>query len=216
MVAVCRKFSDDIYHPFLIIGMFQSVNMGKQVVIMAVVFLCTRSMGMLHLVMFRFKRVRQVSYLLFPYRFKNLIMGLEFIDADEPAPALTGLVVPDHHPVAEKFPADGGTVRIDYALKARAVAFPVHKNAPCFGGILSAGLQFLKSVSKFISIFRQHVNMEEFIGDSIPAKIIMVVDLTLNFYKIAKTHAASPTAIALELRHCKLHFMFLRIIKIWK
>ena len=203
MVPMCRKFGHNIDHPLLVIDMFQSVNMGKHVVFMAVGFLCTRCMGMLHLMVLRFKRVRQVSNLLFPYSFKDCIMGLEFIDADNLAPALAGLEVPDQHPVAEKFFADSGTVRIDYALKARAVILPVHKNAPYFWGILSVVLHFLKFFCKFIGILRQYVNMEEFIGKSVPAIIIMVGNLTLNCYEVPKAHTASPASIALELRHSK-------------
>jgi hypothetical protein len=214
LVTMCRKFRHDSFHPLPIIGMFQSVNMCKHVMIMPVGFLCTGCMGMLHLMVLRFKRVRQMSNLLLPYRFKYCIMGLEFIDSDNLAPALTGLAVPYQHPVAEKFPADGGTVRVDYAGKTRAVALPVHKNAPSLGGIRTVVLHLLKFIGKFIGILGQHVNMEEFIGDSIPAKIIMVGNLSLKFYKIPKTHAASPTTAALKLRHSKMHFMLIRIIKI--
>jgi hypothetical protein len=160
--------------------------------------------------------VLQVSYLLFPYRFKYYIPGLEFIDSNNLTTALTGLAVPYQHPVAEKFLADGGTVRVDYAGKTRAVALLVHKNAPFLGGILTVVLHLLKIISKFISILWQYMNMEEFIGDSIPAKIIMIGDLSLNFYIFPKTHAASPTTIALKLRHSKMHFMLNWIIKIGK
>jgi hypothetical protein len=121
---VCSKFGHNIDHPLFVIDMFQSVNMGKHVVIMAMDFLGTRRMGMLHLMVLRFKRVRQVSNLLFPYSFKDCIMGLEFIDPDNLAPALTGLEIPDQHPVAEKFLADRGAVRIDYAHKPRTVGIP--------------------------------------------------------------------------------------------
>jgi hypothetical protein len=159
---------------------------------------------MLHLVVLRFKRVRQVYYLLFPYRFEYRITGLEFIDSNKLAPALTGLAIPYQHPVAEKFPADGGAVRIDYAGETRAVTLPVHENAPSFGGILAVVLHFLKFIGKFIGKFGQNVNMEKFIGDPIPAKIIMVGNLSLNFYEIPETHAASPTTIALKLRHSKI------------
>ena len=47
--------------------------------IMPVGFLCTRGMGMLHLVMLRFKRVWQVGDLLFPYRFKDRVVSPEFV-----------------------------------------------------------------------------------------------------------------------------------------
>jgi hypothetical protein len=153
--------------------------------------------------MLRFKRVRQVSNLLFPYSFKDRIMGLEFIDTDNLAPALTGLEIPDQHPVAKKFLADSGAIRVDYALKARAIALPVHENTSSFGSILSVVLHFLKSISKFIGILREHVNMEEFIGKSVAAIIIMFGNLPLNCYEVPKAHTASPTSIALELRHSK-------------
>jgi hypothetical protein len=214
LVTMCRKFRHDIFHPSPIIGMHQSVNMGKHVMVMPVGFLCTGSMGVLHLLVLRFKRMRQMSNLLLPYRFKYRIMGLEFIDSDNLAPALTGLAIPYQHPVAKKFLADGGAVRVDYAQKSRAITLPVHKNAPTLGGILTAVLHFFKFIGKFIGILRQHVNMEEFIGDSIPAKIIVVGNLALNFYEIPKTHAASPTPAALKLRHSKINFMPTRIIKL--
>jgi len=194
--------------------MFQSVDMGKDMGIMPVGFLCTGSMGMLHLMVFRFKRVRQVSYLLFPYGFENRIVGLELVDSYEFAPELTGYMVIDQHPVAEKFPADSGAVRVDYAHKSRAFGVPARKYAPFLGGILTVVLHFLKCISKFISKLWQHVNMEEFIGDTVPAIIIMVGNLSFNFYEIPKACAAFPATVALKLHHSKIQFMLIRIIKI--
>jgi hypothetical protein len=58
MVPVCRKDCQDIFNPFAIIGVCQPVNMGKNMRVMPMGFLRTGSMGMLHLVVLRFKRVR--------------------------------------------------------------------------------------------------------------------------------------------------------------
>ena len=80
----------------------------------------------------------------------------------------------DQHPVAEKFFADGGAVRIDNTEETLSFALPVHKYASLLGGILTVLLQFFKFFCKLIAIFRQHMNIEEFIGDSIPAKVIIV------------------------------------------
>jgi hypothetical protein len=90
----------------------------------------------------------------------------------------------------------------------------VHKNAPVPGGIFTIVLHFLKFIGELIGIFGQQVNMEEFIGDSVPAKIIMGGNFSLNGYKIPKTYAASPATIALKLHHSKIHFMLDLIIKI--
>jgi hypothetical protein len=214
MVAVCRKNRHDIFNPFTIVGMFQSVNMGKDMRIMPVGFLCTGTVGMLHLMVLRFKRVRQVSYLLSPYGFENRIMGLELVESDNLAPELTGLVVIDQHPVAEKFLADSGAVRVDYAPKPRAFSVPAREYAPFLRGVLTVVLHFLEFIGKFISKIWQHVNPEEFIGDSVPAIIIMVGNLSFNFYEIPKTFAALPATVALKLHHSKIHFMLINIIKI--
>jgi hypothetical protein len=175
--------------------------MGKDVRIMPVGFLCTGSVGMLHLMVFRFKRVRQVSYLLSPYGFEYRIMGLELVESDNLAPELTGLVEIDQHPVAEKFLADSGAVRVDYAQKSRAFGVPAREYAPFLRGILTIVLHFLKFIGKFITKLRQHVNLEEFIGDFVPAKIIMFGNLSFNFYEIPKTFAALPATVALKLHH---------------
>jgi hypothetical protein len=184
--------------------MFQSVNMGKDVGIMPVGFLCTGSVGMLHLMVFRFKRVRQVSYLLFPYGFEYRIMGLELVESDNPAPELTGIAEIDQHPVAEKFLADSGAVRVDYAQKSRAFGVPPREYAPFMRGILTVVLHFLKCIGKFIGILGQHVNLEDFIGDTVPAKIIMFGNLSFNFYEIPQTFAALPATVALKLHHRKI------------
>jgi hypothetical protein len=175
--------------------------MGKDVMVMPVGFLCTGSVGMLHLMVFRFKRVRQVSNLLFPYRFEYRIMGLELVDPNEFTPELTGLVVIDQHPVAEKFLADSRAIRVDYAHKSRTFGVPAREYAPFLGGILTLVLHFLKCISKFISKLWQHVNPEEFIGDSVPAEIIMLGNLSFNFYEIPKACAAFPATVALKLHH---------------
>jgi|GEM_PF-4862739 hypothetical protein len=214
LVTVRRKYRQDIFNPFTIIGMFNSIDMGKDVGIMPVGFLCTGSVGMLHLMVLRFKRVRQVSYLLFPYRFKYLVMGPEFIDSDNPAPELSGLTVIDQHPVAEKFPADGGAVRVDYAENTRAVGLPVRKYTPFLGGILTFVLHFLEFIGKFIDVLGQHVNTKEFIGDPVPAKIFIIGHFSLNFYELPKAFAALPAAVALKFHHSKIHFMLILIIKI--
>jgi hypothetical protein len=90
MVSMCRKYGYDIFNPFAVISMCQPVNMGEDVRIVPMSFLMTGGVGMMDLVVLRFKRVRQVSDLLFPDRFKDLIMGPEFIKADNPAPELSG------------------------------------------------------------------------------------------------------------------------------
>jgi hypothetical protein len=121
VVTMCRKNGYDIFNPFAVIGMCQPVNMGKDVGIMPVGFLATGSVGMINLVVFFFERVRQVSDLLFPDRFKDLIMSPEFVEPDNPAPQLTGLVMVDYHAVAEKFPADGGSGRVDCTTESRTI-----------------------------------------------------------------------------------------------
>ena len=67
MVVMCRKNRQDRFNPFTIVGMFQSVDMGKDVGIMPVGSLSTGGVGMRDLMVLRFKRVRQVGDLLFPY-----------------------------------------------------------------------------------------------------------------------------------------------------
>jgi hypothetical protein len=141
-------------------------------------------------------------------------MGPEFIDADNLAPELTGHAFIDQHPVAEKFPADSGAVRVDHADKTRALGVPVHKYAPFLGVTFTVVLHFLKFIGKFISKLRQYVNMEEFIGDPVPAKIIMCGNFSLNFYELPKARAAFPATVALKLHHSKIQFMLIRIIKI--
>lgn len=48
-------------------------------------------------------------------------MGPEFIDPDELATNLIGLLMFDQHPVTEKFPADGGTAWVYNADKSWAI-----------------------------------------------------------------------------------------------
>jgi hypothetical protein len=207
------KNGEDIFHPFMILGVFQSVDMGKEMGMMPVGCLFTGSVGMRNLFMLGIKGVRQVSYILFPDRFEYLIMGHEFVDSDEFAPALAGLVL-DQHAVAEKFPADGGAIRVNYAQKSRVLTFPVHKYTSFLRCIFTLVLHFRKFIGKFVGVLRQHVNMKEFIRESIPAEIIMTGNLSLNFDKIPDAHAASSTPVAVELHHGKIQFMFTRIIKI--
>ena len=120
----------------------------------------------------------------------------------------------DQHPVTEKFLAYGGAVRINNTEKTRTFGLPVHKYTSLLRGILTVGLQFFKFFCKLIAIFGEHMNMEEFVGDSIPAKIIMCRNFSFNFYEFPKTYAASPAPVALKLHHSKIYFMFMLIIKI--
>jgi hypothetical protein len=139
-------------------------------------------------------------------------MGLELVDSYEFAPELTGLLVIDEHPVAEKFLADSGAVRVDYAHKSRAFGIPAREYAPFLKGILTVVLHFLKCIGKFISKLWQHVNLEKFIGDSVPTIIIMGGNLSFNFYEIPKACAAFPATVALKLHHSKIYFMLIKII----
>ena len=124
MVSMCRKNSYDIFNPFAVICVFQPVDMGEDVGIMPMGVFPPGSVGMVDLVVFFFKRVRQVGDLFFPDRFKDLIMGPELIEADDLAPHLTGLVMVDYHAVAEKFPADGGSGGVDCTTEPRTIWIP--------------------------------------------------------------------------------------------
>jgi hypothetical protein len=147
--------------------------MGKDMGVMAVDFLCTRRMGMLHLVVLRLKRVWQVGDLLFPYCFKDRVVGPEFVHTNNFTAELTGPAIIDQHPVTEKLFADGGAVRINNTEETLTFGLPVHKHASLKGAIFTIALQFLKLFCKLIAIFRQHMNMKEFIDDSITAIVIM-------------------------------------------
>jgi hypothetical protein len=212
VVSMCRKNGYDIFNPFTVIGMCQPVNMGEDVRIMPMGFLMTWSVGMIDLVVLRFKRVRQVSDLLLPYRFKDLVMGPEFIEPDNPAPHLTGGVVVDYHAVAEKFLADGGAGWVNCTQETRPIGVPERKYAPFLRSVLTVVLHVFKSIGKLIRKFRQHMHLEEFVGYTIPAKIIMLGNLSLNFYELSKARAASPTAVALKFHHSNIHFMLNWII----
>ena len=50
VVSICRKNGYDIFNPFAVIGMFQTVDMGKDVGVMPVGFLTAGCMGMIDLV----------------------------------------------------------------------------------------------------------------------------------------------------------------------
>jgi hypothetical protein len=58
------------------------------------------------------------------------------------------------------------------------------------------------------------VHLEEFIGDTVPAEVIMLGNLSLNFYELSKARAASPTPVALKFCHSNILFMLNWIIKI--
>jgi hypothetical protein len=58
------------------------------------------------------------------------------------------------------------------------------------------------------------MDMKEFVGEPVPAVIIMRSNLSLNVDKIPNAHAASSTPVTVELHHSKIQFMFVRIIKI--
>jgi hypothetical protein len=214
MIAMSRKNCQDRFNPFAIFNMCNSVDMGKDVGIMPVGFLIAGSVGMMYIVVLRFKRVWQVSDLLFPYRFEYRIVGLELVDPNEFSPKLPGVVVVDQHTVAEKFLADGGAGGVDCAEKTRAFWVPARKYAPFLLFTFAIPFHLFKFVGKFISKFRQHVHLEEFIGDSVPAEVIMFGDLSLDFDEVSKASAAFPTAVALKLYHSNIHFMLNRIIKI--
>ena len=51
-------------------------------------------------------------------------MGPEFIETDNLPPHFTALVVVDDHAVAEKFPADGGSGRVDCTTEPRTIWIP--------------------------------------------------------------------------------------------
>jgi hypothetical protein len=138
----------------------------------------------------------------------------EFIEPDNPSAELPTLSFVDQHPVAEKFLADCGAIRVDYTLKTRSFALPVHKYAPLLRSILSVLLHVFKFFCKLVDIFREYMHIEEFIRYSIPAKIIIIRNFSLNFYELPKAHAASPAPVALKLHHSKIYFMIIKIIKI--
>jgi hypothetical protein len=48
------------------------------------------------------------------------------------------------------------------------------------------------------------MNPEEFIGNPIPAEIIMLGNLSFNFYEITKASAAFPAPVAFKLYHAKI------------
>jgi hypothetical protein len=121
-------------------------------------------------------------------------------------------MVVDYHAVAEKFLADGGAGGVNCTQKTRTIGVPERKYAPFLRGVLTVVFHLFKFIGKFICKFRQHVHLEEFIGDTVPAKIIMLGNLSLNFYELSKARATFPTAVALKFHHSNIHFMLNRII----
>jgi hypothetical protein len=193
--------------------MIQAVNMGKDVMIMPMSSLCTGCMGVGHFVVLRIEQVRKMGDLILPDGFECRIMRLQLIDPHNPSPAIPRPVL-DQHPVAEKFPADGGAIRVDDAQKSLGIFLRVHKYASLPGGILPVILHLFEFIGEFICIIGVYMDVEEFVRDPIPAKIIMTGYLPLHFDKITYAHTAFPTPVTIELHHSNFKFMLIRIIKI--
>jgi hypothetical protein len=140
-------------------------------------------------------------------------MRLQLIDPHNPSPAITRPVL-DQHTVAEKFPADGGAIRVYDAQKSLGILLWVHKYASLPGGILPVVLHLFKFIGKFVCIIGVHMNVEEFVRDPVPAKIIMTGYLPLHFDKVPDAHAAFPTSVTIKLHHSNFKFMLIGIIKI--
>jgi hypothetical protein len=194
--------------------MLDPVNMSKDVRVVPMGFVLPGSMSVLYLLVLRFKRMWQVSDLLFPYRFQYRVMSPEFVEPDDPSTELTGVLLIDQHPVTEKFLADGRAIRVNYTLKTRTFGFLVHEYAPLLRGILPVLFEFIEFIGKLIDIFGEHMDIEEFVRYAIPAKIIIIGNFTFNFYELPEAHTASPAPVALKLHHSKIYFMSIGIIKI--
>jgi hypothetical protein len=79
------------------------------------------------------ERVGKVGNLLIPDSVEDLIVGFEFIDADDRSPHLSALGVVDKHPVTLKLPADIWPGRVDRAGKPFTRRVLPHEDASFFG-----------------------------------------------------------------------------------
>ena len=141
-------------------------------------------------------------------------MSPELVDSYDSTPDLTGGVMLDQHPVAEKFLADGGARRVNCAGKSLAFRVFPHKYARFFGVFLAFFVHVNEFFIDFISKFRKHVNLEEFICYAIPAIIIPFGYLSLDFNELAKALAAFAAPVAFKFRHIGNNSMSARLIKI--
>ena len=181
----------NICHPFVVIGMPETIDMGVNMGVVPMSNLGSGSMGVLYRVVFCLKRVWQDSDLLIPYFCEDLIMSPELINADDPAPDFAALRMMDQHAVTEKFPADCGSCRVYGTCKSLAFGvLPAECAAFLRCRELSAIL--LKIFFNLISKLRLHVYREEFIRYTISAEIIPPGNLPLNPDELSKTEQHFP------------------------
>ena len=142
-------------------------------------------------------------------------MGPELIDAYQFATDLTALAVFNQPPVTEKFPADSGSGRVNHADESRAIGILVRKYASLL--VSSTRVLYLfKGIGKFISVLWQHMNLKEFVGDTVPAEIIMGRNLPLHVDELPKARAAFSTQVTLKPDHTKILFCENQGYKNWE
>jgi hypothetical protein len=142
--------------------------------------------------------------LFLPESGKYLVLCPELINPDYFAAKFAAWLVVDEHPVAEEIPANGRAGGVDCADKTLATRMFPQKNAAFMG---CAGILFVQIGEFFINFFgkfRQYMNLENLVRDTIPANVIPVIDLPLDFDELPKALAAFPTEVAFEFRHTSI------------
>jgi hypothetical protein len=140
----------------------------------------------------------QMSYLVFPERSQFPVTGPNLILPDNPADQLPARVM-DEHPVTAELPADWWTGRIDRAGKPVSLRV-FHEEPALFFRIFSC-LRIQECPGDLICVLGLHMDENQIIGDTVPAIVVPLRQLTLYPDKFPETPAAFPAPVAYKLSH---------------
>ena len=207
VITVRSEDGDHCGNPFLVVAMAQILDVGKDVAVMTVDSRGSGPRGVSQRSVSVIKRVRDVRDLLLPDRGQDLVVGLEFVNADHLSPCFAALGMVDQHPVALELPADSGPVWINRAGKSLPGRVLPAEDTPLAGRIGFFGIRVDEIIRDFICKFRLYVDGKDLVGNAVPAVIIPFRELPLDFYKFAKTCTALPAPVAIKFRHtnCQSH-----------
>ena len=157
--------------------------------------------------------MRQAPDLFFPYLCEALIGGTYPAGPDYPADKLTFPVI-DEHPVAPELPTDGRAGGINTAGKSLAIPVPAEERAGFFSLVPDPRITGIP-VRDLAGIVSVRVDREQVTGQSVPAVIVPIAQLTLDLDKRAIPGAAFPATIADKFYHTVIVSLTASLIKKW-
>jgi hypothetical protein len=192
--------TENIFHPFVIISVTLTVDVGMDVCIVPMRPLSSWCMRVHHRVMVRCEGVREVCDLVIPDRQQDFIVGTEFIDADYLPTDFATCRVVDQHTVAEELATDRRAGRIDRACKSSPRRALPHEDA-AFVICRHRVSAFFELIVDLIRELRLNMHLEELVGDTIPAEIVSLVYLPFYSDEFTETQAAFPAPVTIKFYH---------------